>query len=250
MLETVKFIGASIVIAAMNETYSLRQTVERILELCNPEDLAEVLIVVCKRTLPECLAIAEELEKASENGKVPVRVYCQVKPFVGNAYREAFDIVTGSHAVMMSADLETPPDAIPEFIRLAKQQPAEIIAASRWIGDAAFEGYSKVKWLCNWLFQKMISILFLSQNTDLTYAYRLFPVDLLRSINWQEIRHPFFLETALVPLRLGVKLIEIPVSWKARTEGASVNSFWANFRYFKTALRIRLAAKKKLLLNN
>ena len=44
-----EFKNVSIVIAAINETYSLRQTVEQILALCNREDLAEVLIVVCKR---------------------------------------------------------------------------------------------------------------------------------------------------------------------------------------------------------
>ena len=75
----------------------------------------------------------------------------------------------------------------------------------------------------------------------MTYGYRIFPVKLLRAIDWHEIKHPFFLETALVPLRLGIKLIEIPVSWKARIEGDSVNPFWANFRYFKTALRVRFA---------
>ena len=166
---------------------------------------------------------------------------------VSDAYREAFEIVTGSHAVMMSADLETPPEVIPDFLRLSKDYPSGIIAGSRWIGDATFAGYSKIKWVCNWIFQKLIGGLFLSRNTDLTYAYRIFPVKLLQAINWQEIKHPFFLETALVPLRLGVSMIEIPVSWKARTEGDSVNSFWANFRYFKTALRVRFAKIKNLI---
>ena len=148
---------------------------------------------------------------------------------------------------MMSADLETPPEVIPEFLRLAREYPSEIITASRWIGDATFLGYSKIKWICNWIFQKLIGGLFLSSNTDLTYGYRIFPVQLLRSINWREIKHPFFLETSLVPLRLGIKRIEIPVSWKATTEGDSVNSFWANFRYFKTAFRIRFAKINNLI---
>ena len=245
--KTEQFTGASIVIAAMNETYSLRQTVETIQKLCNHQDLAEILIVVCKRTTPECLAVAEELRKASENAQTPVRIYCQMKPFVGMAYREAFDIVIGSHAVMMSADLETPPEVIPEYIHNAKLHSNDITTGSRWIGDGSFEGYSKVKWLCNWLFQKMIASLFLCKNSDLTYGYRIFPRKIIQSISWKEEKHPFFLETALIPLRFGIRFHEVPIQWKARTEGDSVNSFWANFKYFKTALRVRFSRKNNLL---
>ena len=57
----------------------------------------------------------------------------------------------------------------------------------------------------------------------------------MKSINWEELKHPFFLETALKPLRLGVKFVEVPAKWKARTEGESVNGFFANFMYFRTA---------------
>lgn len=243
-----EFKNVSIVIAAINETYSLRQTVEQILALCNREDLAEVLIVVCKKTTPECLSVANTLqETALEKNGVPVKVYCQKKPFVGRAYQEAFEQVTGSHAIMMSADLETPPEVIPVFIQEAKIHPDWVIAGSRWLESGSFEGYSKIKWLCNWLFNKSIVWMFFCRNTDLTYAYRIFPVSLLKTIDWQEEKHPFFLETALIPLRLGVKFKEIPARWKARTEGSSVNSFWANFKYFKTAFRIRFSRKSELV---
>ena len=123
------FQNASIIIAAINETYSLKQTVNQILDLCHSKDLAEILIVVCKRTTNDCLSVAYELEKKSQqiDSAVPIKVYCQVKPFVGMAYREAFDIVTGSHAVMMSADLETPPEIVPSFIEDAKKHPFHII---------------------------------------------------------------------------------------------------------------------------
>ena len=133
---------------------------------------------------------------------------------------------------------------------LIKESPNDIITASRWIGAGSFQGYSPVKWICNWIFQKMIAFLYLCRNTDLTYGYRIFPADLLRSINWHEVKHPFFLETALIPLRLGVRIQEVPAHWKARTEGVSINPFWANFRYFKTAFRIRFTSRKQLLKQN
>lgn len=68
-------------------------------------------------------------------------------------------------------------------------------------------------------------MLYFSNLSDLTYAFRIFPTKLVQSIEWTELKHPFFLETALKPLRIGVKFIEIPAHWKARTEGIPQNPF-------------------------
>ena len=47
-------------------------------------------------------------------------------------------------------------------------------------------------------------------------------------------------------LRLGVKFIEIPGHWTARTEGESQNSFFANFKYFRTAWHNRFLKKEQI----
>ena len=239
------FKNVSVIIAALNETFSLKQTVERILSQCGTKDLCEILIVLAKISTPECVKTAEEIRDM--NCGVPVVVYFQKKPFVGPAYQEAFMLAKGSHLVMMSADLETPPECIPHFIEEIKKHPDDIITASRWIKGGSFTGYSKLKWLCNFFFQKMIGILFLSRNTDLTYGFRMFPTELMQKIKWEETKHPFFLETALKPLKLGSRMYEVPAKWEARPEGESVNSFFHNFAYFKTAWRIRGMKKEEIL---
>lgn len=240
-----EFKNVSIIIAALNETSSLKKTADVILETCNKEDLSEIFIVLCKRSTPECVRTAEEIQKSSKD--VPVTIYYQKKPFIGPAYQEAFMLVKGSHLVMMSADLETPPELIQKFIELAKQTPNKIVSASRWIKGGGFEGYSKFKWLCNYIFQKLITVIFFCRNTDLTYAYRIFPTELMQKINWEETKHPFFLEATLKPLKLGVKIIEIPALWKARDEGESVNGFFNNFAYFKTVFHVRFMKKSDIL---
>jgi len=148
---------------------------------------------------------------------------------------------------MMSADLETDPHLIPLMIEQAIINPEKIITVSRWSKRGGFNGYNKVKLYCNFIFQKIIALLFFSGLTDITYAYRLMPAELVKNIDWKELKHPMFLETAIIPLRLGVKFVEISGKWKARTEGISQNSFMANFNYFKTAFRIRFTKKNKLL---
>lgn len=243
---TQKFKNVTILLPVMDETYSLSETVETILHTCNKDDLAEFIILVCERTTPKARKTAEILvEKYSS--KIHIYIHDQKLPFVGGAIREGFDLAAGSHVVLMSSDLETDPHVVKDFIRYSKDNPNYIITASRWKKGGGFENYNRVKLVCNLIFEHLIGWFYFSGLSDLTYAFRIFPTNLVQQIKWEELKHPFFLETALKPLRLGVKFKEIPAHWVARTEGVSQNCFWANFKYFKTAWRIRFLLKNEIL---
>jgi glycosyltransferase involved in cell wall biosynthesis len=240
-----KYISTSIILPAINETYSLQETVNIIMSTCNPEDICEFFIVLCDKSTPECIATAESIRDSVKG--INVVIYYQQRPFIGAAIQEAFERVRGSHTVLMSTDLETDPYLVCRFIELEKQRTDGIVTASRWIKGGGFAGYSVIKYVLNFIFQKVLSLIFLTHCSDLTFGYRIFPVDLVQSIRWEETHHPFFLETALKPLRLGVKFTEIPAKWKIRREGESQNTFFANFAYFGTEFRIRFMKKEKIL---
>jgi hypothetical protein len=91
----------------------------------------------------------------------------------------------------------------------AKANPDAVINASRWAGGG-FEGYSKVKLLANWVFQKIFAVLYGVALTDMTFGYRILPTYLTKTMNWEESRHPFVLETIVKALRLGVRAVEVP----------------------------------------
>ncbi len=241
-----KFRNVTILLPAMDETYSLEETVNTIAATCKKADLAEFIFLLCDRTSKESVETAEKLVREYD-GKIPTKIHYQTLPFVGGAIREGFEIATGSHVVLMSSDLETDPNVIQEFISQAKKHPGRIITASRWRRGGGFEKYNKVKLVCNLIFERMIGLFYFVNLTDITYAFRIFPTELMRSIEWTELKHPFFLETALKPIRLGVKFIEIPAHWAARTEGVSQNSFFANFKYFKTAWDNRFLKKEQIV---
>jgi glycosyltransferase involved in cell wall biosynthesis len=239
-----RFDSLTVILPIINETHSLEKTVEVIAATCRVEDIQEYLIVYCKRTTPESVAVARNI--AARLGDKCV-LYEQKMPFIGGAMREAFELARGSHVVMMSTDLETDPALIQVFIAEARKTPNEIITASRWISGGGFEGYNRTKLLLNWVFQKMFAIVYGCRLSDLTYAFRIFPTALVKAIAWEELKHPFFLETAIKPLRLGVRIREVPAKWKARTEGASQNPFWYNFVYFRIALRVRFRSRSRIL---
>ncbi len=230
----------------MDETYSLRQTVEILLATCKIKDLAEIIILVCDRTTPECRSTAEGLVEEFGD-KLSIRVMDQTRPFVGGAIRDGIDAAKGSHVIMMSSDLETDPNVVHRFINASRKYPDRIITASRWREGGGFEKYSKVKLVCNLIFERVIGLFYLTRLSDLTYAFRIFPTKLMQAIEWEELKHPFFLETALKPLRLKVRFVEIPGHWAARTEGVSQNGFFDNFKYFKTAWKNRFLTEEQIL---
>lgn len=240
------FKNVTILLPAIDETYSLEKTVDIIMETNIKEDIAEFIFLLCDRTTSKSRRVAEELVGKYES-HVPIYIHNQTLPFVGGAIREGILLAKGSHVVMMSSDLETDPSVVKDFITIAKKYPNYIITATRWRRGGGFEHYSKVKLICNLIFEKMIGLFYFTKLSDLTYAFRIFPTALMKSIRWEELKHPFFLETALKPLRLGTKFIEIPAHWKARTEGISQNSFLANFKYFKTAWHNRFLSRKQIV---
>ncbi len=238
-----EFTSLTVILPVINETYLLQQTVDTIMADC-AADINEFLVVVCKKTTPESLRACEELKRKHGN---KIKVFEQTLPFLGGAMRDCFDRAAGSHTIMMASDLETPPDKVKDFIAAARRQPGRIITGSRWIRGGGFAGYSPLKYLLNYIFQKLFSLLYWTNLTDLTYGYRLFPTALLKSIRWEELRHPFLLETIIKPLRLGIKVEEIATPWQPRTEGESQNTFLRNFQYFGIGLRVRFAKREELL---
>ena len=240
-----RFEAATIILPVVTETTSLQRTVDIILRDVNREDLKELLIVVCERTTAEALVVIEKLRQ--EVGGLVVVLH-QTRPFWGGAVRDGFEAARGSHILMMSSDLETDPTEVAHLIAAARQHPGSIVSTSRWLPGGAFHGYSRIKLVCNWLFQRFFALLFLTRLSDLTFAFRILPARLVQAIRWEEVRHPFSLECILKPLRLGVPVSEIPTVWRARVEGKSQNTFFRNFAYFRTGFKVRFVRKESFLL--
>ena len=233
----------SVILPVINETFSLQKTVEIIIQN-SKEDISEIIIVVSKeKTTHDSLSLINNLQ----TNKYPniIKTYFQNLPYIGGAIQKGFAISTGSHIVMMASDLETDPNDVKKLIDLSKLNPSSIITANRWIKGGSFKKYNLIKFYLNFLFQLMLRSIFLTKLSDMTYGFRIFPSNLVKQIKWQELKHPFLLETILKPLLMKVNIIEIPSKWEARLEGTSQNSFFENFRYIKTALNIRLFWKNK-----
>ena len=228
--------SVSIILPAINETYSLQKTIDIILEH-NRNYIKEIIIILSKnKTSKKTITVAN---KCMNLNPKYINIEYQTLPFLGGAIRKGFEIATGTHVVMMASDLETDPNDVQKFLKISIKNKNSIITASRWVKGGSFKKYSSIKLILNLVFQNIMKLLFGTNLTDLTYGYRLFPNEILKKIKWDELKHPFLLETILKPLKMKVNIIEIPSKWEARSEGISQNAFITNFYYIKTAMIIK-----------
>jgi len=234
--------AVTVLLPVIDETTSLRETVRVLIEE-NLRWLERILIIVCDRTTPAALAAAEELRHRYQDC---IEIRAQKRPFLGGARRVRIKWAEGTHVLLMASDLETDPHAVGELFRVARDG-YDVVTATRWRGTGGFEGYNPLKLLLNWVFQRMFASLYGVSLSDLTYGFRVFRRDMVQLIEWEELRHPFLLESILKPLRLGARVAEVPTVWKCRVEGKTHNSFWRNFLYFRIALRVLLQSPETFL---
>lgn len=222
----------------MNEIESLNRTVAILLEDNDPTSI-ELIFVYSSRSSEAAVHNVERLAaKTSETCKCVALI--QESPHLGGALTTGFAHASGTHVVMMASDLETDPHTVKRLISTSASHPAAVIATTRWSGTGAgFEGYGVAKLLANWLFQRGISVLYGTKLSDLTFGFRLYPIQAVKDAQWSTANFAFLLESILRPLASGYEVIEIPTVWKARTEGKSNNSWRYYITYFKVAAEIR-----------
>ena len=230
-----------IIVLAFNEVDSLEETITKIQNCLNGINF-EIIISTSRQATKECQQRAEDLAKKFEN----VTCYFQSKPFVAAAVLEAIQQIESQFFVYMSADGETPAEAIPRMLEMQRVEDADIVSTSRWIKGGSFSNYGGLKYLISFLAQQFCRIIYQSRLTEFTYGFRLYRSKVLTDHIYREVKHPFFLETLLVPLRAGYKIKEIPVRWEPRVEGETVVTLPTLISYLRPLVLTRVRSRAAL----
>lgn len=231
----------SIILPATDETFSLTETIQKMDDLLSSHTNEYLVVTHPKLTTRESRDTIEQLRRAHEATLI---TFDQTRPGIGGAIQDAIERARGEIIVLMAADLETDPAILPTM--LMRLEGFDIVAASRWKGGARFSGYNPLKFMLNFIFQHFFRVLYWTSLTDLTYAYRAYRADVLKTIVWEEMGFPFLFESIVKPLRIGYRVAEVEAPWRARREGVSHNSFMQTFAYTWTGLRIRFQRVSKM----
>lgn len=236
----------TIILPSLDEGPLLRQTVDASFRYLTGQDVGVLIVTSARLTTPETKAVIEEL-KDSYPGRVDS--FDQTSPGLGSAAREALERVQGDAIIFMAADMETPPEVLPAIVEKL-EQGYDIVATNRWCNGITFNGYHPVKLMLAFVFQQLFRALYFTHVKDLTHGYRAYKISVVKNIEWEETRHPFFFEAILKPIRLGYRIAEVDVPWETfsarRTSVGRAKSIDL-FSYIRTGLRNRFLSKKKML---
>ncbi len=240
-----EFTGVTLMMGAVNETESLRQTVNTLLEVCDHKDIKEIIIGYAQRITPDCLATVKEI--AAMECDVPIVVFEQKRPFM-SGINDMIDVAKGSHCLLVASDMALDLSIVPTMIEQAKKEPDVIHSASRWMKGCKFYDYGTAKRFINFCAQKFLAVLYMRNLTDFTIPVQVAPSELYKSIKFEEPGFPFLLEMVLKPIRLGYKFKEYPTNCYPRKDGKSSNSAKQIISYLRVALHIRFMPKKNITL--
>ena len=229
----------SIIITVYSETFSVEQTIERLIKK-DRGYILEIILLVHPNSSKESKLICQRLV---EQYKIVKIQYQEKIPGVGWAIREGMMIAKGKYLALMSADLETEPEAIDRMMLKIQETNCDLVIGNRWLKGGGFKNYEKKKLVLNWIFQKLFGLIYSTKIGDLTYGFKIIKKELADNIQWTGELHEIYIETTVRPLKLKYKIEQIPTIWIGRKEGVSKNTFFKNFRYISVAFNVLFEQK-------
>jgi len=191
-----------VVMITMNEEEPVRLQIEEIRRTVRPD----IPILIVDSSTDKTPEIAEAMG---------VRVIRQFPP---KGYGKAMKIALLEAAkdyeavVTLDCDMTYPADRINEFIGLL-DQGYDCVSGSRLLGSN--KGMPALNKLGNWLFARLVQLLFGYNTTDLTTGMRAYRSSYLQSIEWVPLQF-FPCELALRLYQAGAKIIEKPIEYADR----------------------------------
>ena len=150
------------------------------------------------------------------------------------------------YVVEMDADASHDPDELPRLLEVA--QNADLVIGSRYIAGGSAESFGVLRTL-NSKVAKFLTVLFLGlRYTDPTSGYRIYRKEILEPLPWDRMISPgpsIVEETLYYIKRNGARIVETPIAYKDRHEGASKITIGIILRWILTLARIRWTAAKQ-----
>ncbi len=145
----------------------------------------------------------------------------------GAAIRTGLAACHGDIVLIQDADLEYNPEEIPPLLQPIIEGQTNVVFGSRFMGSV--EGMRLPNRVANYLLALSVSLFYGHRLTDEATAYKVFKGDLIRSIPLNCERFEFCPEITAKVLRLGERIIELPVTFEARTFAEGKKIGWWDF---------------------
>ena len=226
----------SIIIPVYNEFSHVAGVIERVLGAAMPPGVGKEIIVVDDGSTDG----TTEILKNFHNNIVKVH-HSMLNFGRGTAIRVGLKHATGDVVVIQDGDSEYNPDEIRRVVAPILDGNAKVVYGSRFLGT--IDGMYFKYWLANKMLVWAVRLLYGIRITDEATAYKAFDRMFLNSFVLNCIRFEFCPEVTAKVARRGVPIMEVPISYSARSvqQGKKIK-LWDAVEAFYTLLRYRFGA--------
>jgi glycosyltransferase involved in cell wall biosynthesis len=210
----------TVLMPVYNEIASLGTILERVL---SSPVRKEVLVVDDGSTDGTTRYLREHVD-----GRLPgVRVhYVAANAGKGAAIRAGIPHVRGEYTVIQDGDLEYDPTDYSRLVEVLRAGAADVVYGTRFA-----RGYPPMRTANRWinkLLAWMVRVLYAAPITDEATCYKAFRTDVLRSIPLTCRRFEFCPEVTAKALRRGYRIVEVPITYSARTHQEGKKIRWTD----------------------
>jgi glycosyltransferase involved in cell wall biosynthesis len=233
----------SIIIPAYNEENTISYVLNRIKNLVFPVDfqIDKEIILVNDGSTDKTSKIIREF--GNDDAFKVITLHQNLGK--GSAIKTGLEHVVGDYVIIQDADLELDPKDIAKLVERIFIEDSEIIYGSRFHSLSKIS--SKVPWLirtANKILTQYTNLLFGCRLTDMATCYKLINTDIIKKINLKCTGFEFEPEITAKLLRLGYKIIEVPVSYSPRSYEEGKKIGWVDgFKYLYILTKFRLIKK-------
>lgn len=200
-------------ISILIPVYNERKTILDLIELVGNVALDKEIVMVDDRSSD---GTRELLQEKFGSGKDGVRVFYHEKNMgKGSAIRTALSHASGDYVIVQDADLEYSPHDMVPMAELAERTGAEAVYGSRFL--RTWKSTSFLHFMVNKTLTMLTNILFGGDLTDMETCYKMVRTDIMRSLDIKAHRFEFEPEVTTKLLKRGIKIVELPVSYRGRS---------------------------------
>jgi len=145
----------------------------------------------------------------------------------GMAIRTGLDVAAGDIIIIQDADMEYDPDDILKVIQPILDGRADVCYGSRFLGS--IKRMRLANRVANYLLAFLVRVLYGRKITDEATAYKAFRRKVLSQIELDCTGFEFCPEITAKVLKLGCKILEVPVTFRARTFNEGKKIGWKDF---------------------
>lgn len=139
---------------------------------------------------------------------------------VCGSYWEGLEVATGDVIIPFSPDNNSVPEVIPDLIAKMKEG-YDMVIASRYLAGAKSEDDDIVTGFGNWMFTKLVNILFGGKYTDTLVMFRAYKIELVKDYfeQYDKTLPVFEMQLCIKCLKHKRKVLEIPADEPKRSGG-------------------------------